>query len=179
MITYSQVDDDVRTRVDRLLQAHHSMLVDYEVRIDLLFAHPDLDEEGIPKGPPVMLNGYPCAAVVKITGPKDRAKGCGDAEIVIDHDAYQEMSPEVRDALLDHELQHIESTGEFDDMRRPKLSLRLHDHSFGWFDVVVKRHGAASLEQQQLDVFLQAIYEPYWKPWARSPRQQSARSGTR
>jgi hypothetical protein len=142
------------------------MLVDYRVRVDCLFAHPDLDEDGAPKGPPVTLNGYPCAAKVKITAPKDRAKGCGDAEILIDHDLYQELPDAERDALLDHELQHLESTGEFDDMGRPKLTMRLHDHSFGWFDAIAARHGRASFELRQFERFQRETYGLFWSAWA-------------
>ena len=166
MITYSPADTDVLDRVARLMQTHHGMLVDYRVRVDCLFAHPDLDEDGAPKGPPVTLNGYPCAAKVRITPPKDRAKGCGDVEILIDHDAYQELSDAERDALIDHELQHVESSGEFDDMGRPKLSLRLHDHSFGWFDCIVARHGRAALELRQFERFYRGTYQPFWLGWA-------------
>ena len=166
MITYTPADSDVLDRVARLMAAHHGMLVEYGVRIDCLFAHPDLDEDGVPKGPPVTLNGYTCAAKVKITSPKDRAKGCGDAEILIDHDVYQELSDAERDALLDHELQHLDAVSEFDDMGRPKLKMRLHDHSFGWFDVIVARHGRASFECQQFERFYRGTFQPFWVGWA-------------
>lgn len=166
MITYSKADDDVLARIAHLMKQNHPMLVEYRVRIDVLFAHPDLDEDGAPKGPPVTLNGYPCAAKVKITSPKDRAKGCGDAEIIIDFDLWEETSFETQEALLDHELQHLESNGEFDDMGRPKLSMRLHDHSFGWFDVIVYRHGRASYEFQQFERFHAKTFRPHWSVWA-------------
>lgn len=166
MITYTPADTDVLDRIARLMREHHSMLVEYRVRIDCLFAHPDLDEDGALKGPPVTLNGYTCAAKVKITSAKDRAKGCGDAEIEIDHDLYQTLTDAERDALLDHELQHLESNGEFDDMGRPKLKMRLHDHSFGWFDAIAQRHGRASFEVQQFEGFELAVYRPFWLGWA-------------
>lgn len=166
MITYSPADADVTDRVAYLMKQHHADLVDFNVRIDCLFAHPDLDEDGVPKGPPVTLNGYPCLAKVKITSPKDRAKGCGDAEIIIDFDRWEELSSATKDALLDHELQHLESTGELDDMGRPKLTSRLHDHSFGWFDVIVERHGRASIEFIQCEAFLAGTYRPFWSKWA-------------
>lgn len=166
MITYTPADSDVLDRVARLMAAHHGMLVDYKVRIDCLFAHPDLDEDGVPKGPPVTLNGYTCMAKVKITSAKDRAKGCGDAEIIIDHDAYQDLTDAERDALIDHELQHLESNGEYDDMGRPKLKMRLHDHSFGWFDIIVAMHGRAALEFQQAERFQRGTFQPFWVGFA-------------
>lgn len=128
--------------------------------------HPDLDNVGIKvdlisvandeEGEPALTHqGYSAAAVVKIIGPKDRAIGRGDAEIVIDEETYNSMKDESRDALIDHELYHLQVVRnkkgfpKKDCCGRPKLTMRLHDRQMGWFDEIASRHGSASLECQQ------------------------------
>ncbi|MEA3210974.1 MAG: hypothetical protein QOE70_4031 [Chthoniobacter sp.] len=116
------------------------------------------DDEGVT--PVLSHGGVPALALARVVGGKDRAKGCSDAEILIDRDRYNDCHPAQQDALLDHELQHFElATDKFgapthDAGYRPKLKLRPHDYDFGWFECVARRHGMASFEVQQAKVMM-------------------------
>jgi hypothetical protein len=120
---------------------YHPVLTSNDVHVDYIFCHGDLTHQG-----------YAAAAVVKKIGLKDRACGRADAEIVICHDVWDRFTDEQRVALLDHELTHLavatDSDGfpRRDDLGRPVLKMVKHDHQFGWFDSVVRRHGGNSLE---------------------------------
>jgi hypothetical protein len=125
--------------------------------------HPELYNAGVtilcqmfcsPKG--LRLHGVPCYATVKIVSEKDRAAGMADARITIDLPTWDHMPGPSRRAVIDHGLQHLEvvydkKTSEVkeDDAGRPRLKMRPHDVDLGWFEVVAKRHGAASIEVQQ------------------------------
>ena len=53
-------------------------------------------------------------------------------------------------AVTEDELQ-VSDLGNVrrDDIDRPLLRIRKHDHQFGWFDAVARRHGKHSIEVQQ------------------------------
>ena len=151
MTTYEQCGTDVHGMVERLVLDHHEDLRDANVTFALLFAHADVDDDGEPKGPALVLRGHACAAIARIVNLKDRAKGVPDAEIVIDGDAWDERTPGEQKAVLDHELTHfrVRKDGEVplrDDLKRPLLRMRLHDVELGWFAEVAQRHQEASLE---------------------------------
>lgn len=152
--TFDPAPDEVRDRVIALMKRFHPDLELVQLRVDLLFASTDAEDAHA-----VTLGGYPCLAVVKIVGPKERAKGLGDAEIVIDRDAYEAMSDAQRDALLDHELYHLEIVRDKlgrpkrDDYQRPKLKMRKHDFQFGWFAEIARRHQENAIEVQQARAF--------------------------
>jgi hypothetical protein len=150
MKTYTKCDAEVTARVKRLIKEFHSDLSANEVRVECLFI-----ASSDPDGAALKHQGYPAAAVVRVLDSKARTAGRGDAEIVIDEKGYIDMTPEKRDALIDHELYHIEVKKNrygrtmTDENKRPKLKLKLHDRQYGWFDEIAKRHGAASGEIMQ------------------------------
>lgn len=150
MKKYSSAPSEVADRVAHLIKLFNRDLLDAGVKIDLLSVTND-DEEAVP----LTLHGYPCQAVVRIINSKDRAKGCGDAEIVIDEANYLTLTDAERDALCDHELHHLEvcktKKGRLilDENRRPKLKMKKHDVQIGWFETIAIRHGAASAECKQ------------------------------
>lgn len=162
MKTYDQAPQKVHDRVNALIKRYHPDLEKVGLRVDLLMASTDNEDAHA-----VTLNGYPCIAVVKILGPKERAMERGDAEIVIDRDAYEGMDDEERDALLDHELYHLEITldkygkPKVDDHQRPKLKMRKHDRQFGWFDEIARRHGEYSIEISQAKAFVDEAGQLY------------------
>ena len=94
-------------------------------------------------------------------------KGCGDVEIRLDGDLIKHMDEEQILALMDHEVTHIQvrenKDGEilFDDLGRPKIDLRKHDHEFGWFDEVAQRWGESSMEVKQAKQLVNQIRESY------------------
>lgn len=162
MTTYRQCDHEIRDRAQALIGEHHPDLLEAGVTIDFLFAFATKDEEtGIPKGPAIRVGGYACAAVTRVVSLVDRTKGVSDAEILIDGDRWDEWTTRHQDALLDHEIEHLElkmTKGKKpvvvrDAADRPMLRLKKHDHQFGWFDSIAMRWGADSFEVQQATLF--------------------------
>lgn len=141
-------------RVEALVRKYHPELEKAKVRVDLLFvADPDAADKEAPK-PVLSHHGVPAIAMARIVPLKDRVKGSGDGEILIDMARYEEMDPAERDALLDHEMEHFEvKTKEMkpklDTHGRPTLKIRKHDYDFGWFESVAKRHKENSVEVGQ------------------------------
>ncbi len=150
MKSYAQASDEVRRIIERMHTAFHSPDLD-GVTISALFVF-DLEATE----PVLTHGGYPAQAVVRITPVRDRALGVADAVIVIDRSNWLMLNAPSRDALIDHELQHLERVVDDDTelpktdaVDRPKLSIRKHDHQFGWFDAIAERHGEASPELRQ------------------------------
>lgn len=152
MATYSKCPPTVDAIVRRIIAANHPELLECKVTIGPLFAFAPRDKNGMPTGPAVKLNGYPCAAVVRITPLKRRVQGLADAEIVIDGDNWKDWSDARQDALIDHELCHLELARDkggaviLDDHFRPKLRMKLHDWQLGGFAAVIQRHGEESFD---------------------------------
>ena len=155
MKSYTPASDAVRDRALALIKRFYPDLVDVQIRIDYIFVSTDTED-----APALTHGGYPAQAVVKILGPKERAMERGDAEIVIDEERWNELTDAEQDALLDHELYHLEvvknklkTRAKRDCCGRPVLKLRKHDRQFGWFDAIAARHGKASLEVKQFTDF--------------------------
>lgn len=151
MKTYDRCPPDVMERVKLMVQRFHAELRTVEATFDLLFVSTDGDE------PALTHNGWPALAVTRATNPKERALGHADALIIIDRARYVMLSLQRQDALLDHELEHLEvkkdkkGAFEYDDQRRPKLKLRKHDVQVGWFESVALRHREDSNEVVQAE----------------------------
>lgn len=153
---------------------YHGELEAAGVRVDYLFAHAKTDKNGDPVGAALKLGGYHAAAIVRVVGLKDRVKGHGDAEVIVDGDRWDEWSEERKAAILDHELTHLELIVDEDgvkrdDYGRPRLRCRLHDRQFGWFDAVARRHGPDAVEVEQAanlvdDLELRQLYLPGFDP---------------
>lgn len=165
MKTFSQAPD-VATTIERMQAEYHPDLED--VTIAGLFA---FDTES--SLPVLKHQGYAAGAVVRITVLKDRALGVADAQIVVDRAGWLALSARQRNALIDHELTHLEvKTDEeegaedavpvYDALGRPRLVMRKHDHQFGWFDEVAKRHGQASPEVRQARVLMESSGQLYF-----------------
>jgi hypothetical protein len=166
MPTLKRAKQDVLDLVEDIKERYHGALVAAEVTVDVLMAHPGENDDHA-----VKLHGYPCAAVVKITPYQQRVMGVADAIITIDAATWHGLSDAEREALIDHELHHLEvqrdkeGAVKSDDQGRPKLRMRLHDVQAGWFLDVVRRHKESSLEIKQArqvwDEFGQLLF-----PWA-------------
>jgi Putative phage metallopeptidase len=166
---------DVTDVIEAVREDYHDDLAD--VTIAGLFA---FDSES--SLPVLNHHGYPAGAIVRITPLKDRALGMADATIVVDRAGWLALSPRQRNALIDHELTHLEVKTEeeegakdpvpvYDSLGRPKLAMRKHDHQFGWFDEVAKRHGEASPEVRQARVLMESSGQLYFDF---EPRAQAA-----
>lgn len=177
MPIYENPPQEVVDLVTEVLNEHHPALRDCAATIDVLFALAKTDKNGdIPEGAHALkLHGYPCAAVVKVNAYKLRVQGHADAEIVIDGDNWDTYSPEEQRAILDHELEHLETVSDKDgglvrdDLGRPKLKIRLHDHQYGWFNSIVRRHGPHALEAQQARKFVNDHYTQSWLGFIDAP----------
>ena len=154
--TYQLASDDVREMAKMLMINYHNELFEHGVKIDYIFAFGELDEETSEKlAPAIMHHGWPAAGLASRTKLKDRVKGMGDCEILLDGDEWPKMTYAQQLALLDHELEHFElkrdkfGSIEKDDIDRPKISMREHDRQHGWFDNIAQRHGINSNEVKQ------------------------------
>jgi hypothetical protein len=167
MAILTPADQTVREIVDRMVTTYHQPLRDADVTFRLLFASLKPDKNGDTKGNAVVLNGYPCLAKIQITPYDKRVSepnrpGLPDCTITIDKEQWDMLTDRERDALVDHEIEHLElvektvkevTSVDRDDADRPKLRCRRHDHQHGWFDAVVRRHGRAATECRQWEAF--------------------------
>ncbi len=164
MPLYQRASAECYDICNRMLEKYHGPLRDAGVTVDLLFATPKpaADGEIEPDAVALKHHGYQVAALCKQNAYKLRVQGHADAEIVVDGERWPAWSEEEREALIDHELEHLELKADRDgnvirdDLDRPKLRIRLHDHEFGWFDSVARRHGKHSFEVQQYETFREA-----------------------
>ncbi len=164
--TYEKCGDDVDAIVKRVSKKFHVDLVKAKVTIQCLYARND-------EGHAAKLHGYPCAAVVKKNSLKDRAEGKTDATITIDEVTWNNLSEDEKDALIDHELYHLEvkrdKVGQFDydDLGRPKLMMKLHDAQIGIFKAIIERHGRNALDAQIAEKFIDEYGQLLL--WAKEP----------
>lgn len=164
--TYEKAPDDFRLLVGEVLARFHPELAAMGLKVDSLFVRAPRDADGFAAGPALKSSGgYPAIAQISVTKLKDRVMGRGDCEILVDADRIQNWPERTLLPLIDHELEHLEFTGNVDDIGRPKLKLRPHDIEFGWFDAVARRHEDHSLEVIQATRFysqpsLRQLYLP-------------------
>jgi hypothetical protein len=163
----------VAKAVARLVKKFHPEIEAAKLTFDICFCRAETDSNGDPTGPAIMHHGHAAAGLARITSLKERAMGRADAEISLDADQWGDWTAEQRDALLDHEINHFipkkDALGAFlyDDLGRPKLTMRQHDYEFGWFTVIAERHGIASLEVQQATQMAKAhgqVLFPFMEP---------------
>lgn len=164
MATYQKDDGEIKPLADELIaaQEHLKWIKDCKLNIDYVFAYGTRDDDGKLIGDAIKQHGVKALGLCKVVSLKDRAKGLGDAEILIDHDWWEKAGREEAKAVLHHELYHLKPTAQTDDLGRPKLKLRKHDWFFGWFDVIAKIHGEASQERKQAKTILDQSGQYYW-----------------
>lgn len=163
MKTYSLASDDLIRTIERVREQYYSPDLD-GVTITALFVY-DMDASE----PVLTHGGYPAQAVCRITPTRDRALGVDDVVILVDRSNWLTLAARQRDALIDHEIHHIERViddetelPKTDAVDRPKLSIRKHDHQFGWFDAVAHRHGDASAELRQARALIESTGQMYF-----------------
>lgn len=145
--TYEAAPKEVHELLKKVMKQYHPLLVKQEVRVGIIFA---ANEDG----GAVKHGGYPCAAKIGIVSLKDRVEKNYEAELLIDHEWWKQSQVKHKEALLDHELSHIEpkfndkmGTYEKDDLGRPKLISVLGDWNGGdGFAKIVERHGEFAAE---------------------------------
>lgn len=175
MPRYEKAGVEVGQIIERMVDRYHPQLRDAKVTIECLMAFPTTDKNGDSSGPALKHQGYPVAASVKVIGLKERTAGRSDVEILIDGEQWDERSDAEKDALVDHELEHLELKNDKDgalvrdDLDRPRLKIRKHDVQVGWFDAIVRRHGRAAIEFQQWEEIKVVNYQQRWLPYLDSP----------
>ena len=163
--TYQIADDDVLRLCARVMKESHPRLQEAGVKVGILFAF-NSDGNAVSHG------GYPALAKMKPVSLKDRVSKEYDAELIIDESAYRELREEQREALIDHELSHINTVDlkdeelkevrmhdedapswKLDDLGRPKLRSVLGDWNVGdGFSLVVARHGQWAIEYENIRI---------------------------
>lgn len=172
--TYVKADAEVMAIVKDTMKKHHPLLKTAEVKVCVLMASAARDEHGEIICPALKLHGVQAAAIAKIIPYKQRAAGREDCEITIDADGWEDLHEGERVALIDHELTHFElafddeGNVKSDDMGRPKLTTRHHDHDFGWFNSIASKHGDASYEVKQAKLFADENGQIYFG-WVKPP----------
>lgn len=152
--TYDKAPTEIVDRAQRLIDKHYPQFNREELKIDYLIAMAD---EGKPA---IMHQGHQALGLCRIVNLKDRAKGNGDVEILIDKAHYDEMSAKKRDGLIHHELHHIllveddddPTAIKRDDLNRPKVKMRKHTIDVGWFAEIAEIYGADSVEVSQAQI---------------------------
>ncbi|MES2568654.1 MAG: putative metallopeptidase, partial [Verrucomicrobiota bacterium] len=166
-----EVIDDHYPELRQLMKATGSVPA---LRFDAVYCYAKKDENGDPCEPGLKHHGYPVLALIKSTKLKDRVKGMGDVEIVINGDEWMTMDDAHRRAIIDHELYHLSpktdgnGTPKRDDLRRPLFGMRLHDVQVGWFAAVANRNGSASAERIQAHKIVENYHQeifPFIKEW--------------
>jgi hypothetical protein len=156
--------------LEELMATAHEDLQKAKVRIQFIFAHPELTEFGKPATPAIKVHGVAARACAKINSYKDRARGLADAEIHLDAFWWDTADPNQRAALIDHELTHFrvmwedgqKENARLDDHDRPKLKMRAHDYEFGWFNEVAARWKEDSTEVEQAKTMMDQDGQTYW-----------------
>lgn len=159
---YTCGDEEVQQRIQRIIEKQYPELHSAEVDVRALMAHAGEGEDA------VKLHGYPCYAVVKRVGIKERSQGLGDATIIIDAERYEKLSERRRDALIDHELCHLEVAKDKhgdvkkDEADRPVLKIKLHDWQLGGFAQISQRYGADALEVESVRIASDTWGQLFW-----------------
>lgn len=176
--TYEAAGHDVHGVCQKMIHRYYPWMNEIGVQFNLILAHGPVSKSGARTGPAIVLHGNPAAATVKVNSLKDRVKGLKDVTIEIDGDKWPEWTQDEREAVIDHELYHLEShknadgTTEVDDCGRPSLSLRKHDFHFGGFREIALRHGDDAFETKAVQQAYELIVGERGqleRPWA-APR---------
>ena len=207
-ITYRRAESSIVALMESIIDAHHRVLAVHQVKVDVIVIAKEDDEGGI--SPALKDRGYPAAGKVEIVPMKrralrttgDRPHTPGDAIITLDASTWEELDDAEREALIDHELEHLaivaapktSATGlveidptsapdnekflgvpRYDDLGRPKLRLRKHDWQLGGFRSIAARHGANALDVQAVHACRDEAGQWFWD-FERAPSKERARA---
>lgn len=125
MAKFKKARPEVEELARRLIGEHHSHL------IEARFAYLEREGEWTSKG------DVKLGEARKVT-PQMKALVDADFVITINGDAWTKLTPEQREALIDHELSHC-SRGEDDKHGNPRWEIDKHDVEE--FSAVIRRHG--------------------------------------
>ncbi len=162
MPTFKRAPQEINQMAKELIHQYHEDAADAGLRIDILLAYPDYDDADKAVNDAVTCHGMKALGLARIVNLKDRTKGLGDAEILLDAEHWESIDEDEQRAILDHEIHHFMVTDKRDNQGRPVLKLRKHDIQFGWFTVIAERHGKASIERKQASSILEVQGQFYF-----------------
>lgn len=153
-VTYAKADKGILKAALVVMQRNHEDLAKAGVKLEILMASNSKAE------PSLKLHGYPAAGIVGVIDPKSRVLGLGDALIRIATEVWTRLDHKSQEALLDHELRHLDV--QFDDdgkvktdyAGRPVLGMRHHDWHLSGFAETVRLYGAAALDAIEMAAFI-------------------------
>ena len=145
---YTLATPDTVKLCEGVIKKYHPELDTTGAKVDLLMVFRAPDSES-PAMEEQRIRVFSKSSVVKL---KDRVKGMGDCEIILDGDAWGEKSPQEKIAILDHALASFEvkrdKNGDFiwDDLNRPVIKIKPYSHVIRWHAEVASRQRNYSLE---------------------------------
>ena len=160
MPNYEKPNEEIKDLVDDVLRKYHSAKAQAGLLVDVIMARPKTDENGDPVGHAITHAGYRALATIKICSLKERVAHGADCQMTIDAWHFEQCTTRQREAIVDHELTHVElmiddhGNVKRDDAERPRLRIRKHDQHFGWFDCVARHFGEDSTEIMQCRTML-------------------------
>jgi hypothetical protein len=165
--TYERAPSAIQAMVERAIEQYHPELAKVRLTVDtVIVTRLDKDEQSVHA---LSKNGYPTDAKISVTSLVDRARGLADAKLMIDGLEWNAANDRQRAALIDHELEHLDTIElkptkkepdrcgpKYDDLGRPCLKIRPHDWELAGFKDVAERHGHHSPEARQFSHFRMA-----------------------
>lgn len=168
-ITFDDADDDLLEQVNAVLDEFHPDLKDADLRVAILMAHGDDDDDD---GPAIVRGGREHEAIIEPVPYKWRCLGCPDVLVTIDAGKWEDLTDAQRDALLDGMFQSIrikttkDGIRAEDDRGRPKLEKRQPDWHLDGFITVAQRHGDSSPEARAFrDAVTRGATRQLFMPW--------------
>jgi hypothetical protein len=154
--TFHCAGDEVEALVRRVMQKH-SDLNEGDLTFSALFAKAGKNSKG-PK-PAITEHGYPVLATIKKSNAKARLDGAHDFMIILDENAWEPMSRNQREALVDEQLRRLalkregnteEGEIQLDDAGRPKLQTIQFDVHFSGFKENLAQYGNDSPKKKEI-----------------------------
>lgn len=102
-VTFALADLATRLAVDAAMRKHCPRLAEADVAVGVIFASSDKEDV-----PALQRKGAKVAATMQVVSLKDRVLKRVDAQMVINKQAWDELSEKGRRALAHHELLHID-----------------------------------------------------------------------
>lgn len=169
MAWHQKAGSGVHDLCNRIMEQDYTEINEAGVTVEVLFAYAPKDEEtGEPLTPAVKVHGVPAAAKIQVMSQANRAAGSADVRITVDGDRWQDWSDRRQEAVLAHEIHHIELKRDeegnilLDDCHRPKIKLKQHDLDLGVFFPIMKRYGEDAIDTKLVKdgiLLIQAEFE--------------------